>query len=202
MSREKEATDRSVVRAYRDAVAKMRKDPELSAVMLDAGFILPPRSHIGRGVPRAGLQVFVKVRRFDEPLLKEQPETGGLVCEKKQEPSLVRNMSSHGPGSDKLHEWWGLSYASYLTIPRTILQSLPDAVQGRLADLLHEIDVIVSGHGAAWPPAGCEPHVELRKGGRFVKDVLSDYERGRRRLWPDQDAETQPPQGTEKERSL
>jgi hypothetical protein len=38
-----------------------------------------------------------------------------------------------------IHTWFGLSYSNYLVIPRTLLQSMPDAWQRSLTGLLEEI---------------------------------------------------------------
>ena len=43
-------------------------------------------------------------------------------------------------GADALHLWFGLSYASFLTLPRSFLQAMPDEWQGRMAELLNEWD--------------------------------------------------------------
>lgn len=43
-------------------------------------------------------------------------------------------------GEDKLWMFFGLSYASWLTIPRVLLHEMPDEWQGRLADLLKEYE--------------------------------------------------------------
>jgi len=80
-----------------------------------------------------------------------------------------------------IHTWFGLSYAQYLTIPRTVLQSMPLEWQERFVDCLHELN-------EAFPdymPKNCSYYnVQLRddKTGRFVHDPLADHERGRRRL--------------------
>jgi hypothetical protein len=42
--------------------------------------------------------------------------------------------------SDSLECWWGLSYASFVTIPRPVMQSMPVEWQDRIADLLRELD--------------------------------------------------------------
>ena len=43
-------------------------------------------------------------------------------------------------GYGKLHGWFGLSYASWLTMPRVMIQEMPDEWQGRMAALLEEYD--------------------------------------------------------------
>ena len=41
-------------------------------------------------------------------------------------------------GRDDLSAWFGLSYASFLTLPRVFMEAMPDAWQGRMAALLNE----------------------------------------------------------------
>lgn len=36
--------------------------------------------------------------------------------------------------------WFGLSYASWLTLPRVLMEAMPDDWQGRMAALLREYD--------------------------------------------------------------
>lgn len=43
-------------------------------------------------------------------------------------------------GEQELHEWFGLSYASFLTIPRVLMREMPDEWQGKMAALLREYD--------------------------------------------------------------
>lgn len=43
-------------------------------------------------------------------------------------------------GHDKLHSWFGLSYASFLVLPRSFMNEMPDEWQGKMADLLNEYD--------------------------------------------------------------
>ncbi len=97
--------------------------------------------------------------------------------------SQMVGLDADGPGTERLHLWWGLSYASYLTIPRTFLQSLPDGMQNRWAALLEEMDDFARRRDFCWPGAATTVEVKLRRAGRFVKDALSDYDRGRRRIF-------------------
>lgn len=79
---------------------------------------------------------------------------------------------------DAIHQWFELTYAQYLTIPRSVLQSMPDEWQEKFATLLYELDDTID-----WRPAEGRYWVELRDDkGRFVKDPLQDYERGRRHV--------------------
>lgn len=78
---------------------------------------------------------------------------------------------------EPIHEWFGLSYAQYLTIPRTVLQSMPLEWQRRFTACLSEIDGLFD-----WMPEG-EYRVRLYdRNGKYKHDALADYERGRRRL--------------------
>ena len=44
------------------------------------------------------------------------------------------------PKNERLWGWWGLSYASWLTIPRVLMHEMPDDWQERMAALLEEYD--------------------------------------------------------------
>ena len=66
------------------------------------------------------------------------------------------------PGQDALWEWFGLSYATFLTLPRVLMHEMPDEWQGEMARLLREAD-------AAFP--GVELHTTVRatnRDGRLV----------------------------------
>lgn len=79
---------------------------------------------------------------------------------------------------DAIHQWFELTYAQYLTIPRSVLQSMPDEWQEKFAALLYELDDTID-----WRPAEGRYWVELRDAkGRFVEDGFKDYQRGRRRV--------------------
>lgn len=43
-------------------------------------------------------------------------------------------------GKDQLWNWFGLSRASFLTIPRVLMHQMPDEWQKKMADLLVEYD--------------------------------------------------------------
>ena len=79
---------------------------------------------------------------------------------------------------ERIHEWFELTYAQYLTIPRSVLQSMPDEWQERFARLLFELDETID-----WRPHNGRYWVRLKDGaGKFVHDPLMDYNRGRRRV--------------------
>jgi len=46
----------------------------------------------------------------------------------------------HENGHDALWGWFGLSYASFLTLPRCLMHAMPDKWQAKMAALLHEYD--------------------------------------------------------------
>lgn len=79
---------------------------------------------------------------------------------------------------EPIHLWFELSYAQYLTVPRSALQSMPVEWQRRFVACLKELDRSID-----WRPrVGCY-WVRLKDdAGRFMRDPLMDYDRGRRRL--------------------
>lgn len=79
-----------------------------------------------------------------------------------------------------IHGWFELSYAEYLAIPRTVLQSMPESWQHRFVALLGELDETIY-----WRREGCWVKFKNRYG-RFMSDTLGDYERGRRVLKPEE----------------
>jgi hypothetical protein len=86
--------------------------------------------------------------------------------------------STQKTAEDFIHNWFGLSYAQYLTIPRSVLQSMPDEWQERFVKCLEELDESIE-----WRPKSGRYWVKLKdENGRYVTDPLMDYERGRRRI--------------------
>lgn len=47
-------------------------------------------------------------------------------------------MRNRNVGHYELSRWFSLSYASWLTLPRVLMESMPDEWQGRMAALLFE----------------------------------------------------------------
>lgn len=90
-------------------------------------------------------------------------------------------------GHDRLHTYFGLSYANYLVVPRSILQSMPDEWQGKMASLLEEMRDTLLDQKIDWPAEGLKCDVLLTRLEKYVTprvhDDLADYQRGRRRLW-------------------
>lgn len=81
----------------------------------------------------------------------------------------------------EVHDFFELSYAQYLTIPRSVLQSMPSGWQVKLVRLLDILDETID-----WRPKSGNYWVTLRdERGRFISiehDPLMDYDRGRRRV--------------------
>jgi hypothetical protein len=72
------ATGNAVLKAYDKSAKRLAKDDVITSAMTSAGFIIPNGQKRGK---RTGYQVFVKVCRYSEELLKRKPITGGLLCE-------------------------------------------------------------------------------------------------------------------------
>ena len=66
-------------------------------------------------------------------------------------------------GYDKLWGWFGLSYASYLVLPRVLLHEMPDKWQGEMERLLREYDQTFPNQ----PDLGTR--VQIIKNGKLVK---------------------------------
>ncbi len=76
--------------------------------------------------------------------------------------------------SEPISEWFELSYAQYLTVPRLVLQSMPIEWQRKMADLLQEMDDTFD-----WRPTEGRYWVSLKDAnGRYAKAPLEDYRHG------------------------
>jgi hypothetical protein len=79
--------------------------------------------------------------------------------------------------SEPVHLWFSLSYANYLVLPRSVLQSMSEEWQRRFVACLEELDA-AAGH-LDWPSYA----VNARgSDGRFVTDPIPLYNRGRARV--------------------
>lgn len=73
--------------------------------------------------------------------------------------------------TDDISGWFELSYAQYLTVPRSIMQEMPDEWQARMAQCLHELDDTFD-----WRPKSGRYWCRLRDdNGRFTDDPLMQY---------------------------
>jgi len=76
-----------------------------------------------------------------------------------------------------IHAWFGLTYASYLTLPRSVLQSMPIEWQEQFVALLDELQSKAFDHGIETP----RYTVSARdKDGKYITDPFRSYQRGRR----------------------
>ena len=79
---------------------------------------------------------------------------------------------------EPVHGYFELSYAHYLVVPRTALQSMPVEWQRRFISCMEELDEAID-----WKQS-YEVHLRTSDG-KFLsvqQDPLNDYERGRRRI--------------------
>lgn len=74
---------------------------------------------------------------------------------------------------EPIHLWFSLSYANYLVLPRSVLQSMPHEWQQRFVACLEELDAAASH--LDWP----DYIVTARRDGRFARDPIPHYDRGR-----------------------
>jgi len=93
-------------------------------------------------------------------------------------PTGIVTPSSAEQDHEPIHGWFELSYAQFLTIPRSVLQSMPEPWQAKFVALLQELDDKID-----WRPPKGRYWVQLRdEQGHIMRDPLMDYERGRRRV--------------------
>jgi hypothetical protein len=91
-----------------------------------------------------------------------------------QSPSDAHLIEKH----EAVHAWFELTYAQYLTIPRSILEAMPDEWQARFVQCLNELDATFD-----WRPKEGRYWVTLKDGkGRIATDRFREYRR------PDHDA--------------
>ena len=81
--------------------------------------------------------------------------------------------------AEPIHHYFELSYAQYLGIPRSILQNMPVLWQRVFVGLLYKLDEHFD-----WRRPGMLVRFQ-NEDGRYMKDELADYERGRRALTPE-----------------
>jgi hypothetical protein len=101
-------------------------------------------------------------------------------------PANAKPLESIAEPEEPIHEWFGLSHADYLVIPRTILQSCTIENQKNLVTALDAIYEECSENMEHHWPHEAEIHVRLKccETRQYIHDSLANYERGRRRLWP------------------
>lgn len=83
--------------------------------------------------------------------------------------------------SQPIHDFFSLSYANHLVIPRSVLQSMPKPWQAAFVKLIEEMNEKLSKHGIEIPETHVRPAGDTRD--RFMHRWLLDYERGRRNVF-------------------
>lgn len=75
---------------------------------------------------------------------------------------------------EPIHIWFGLTYANYLTIPRSVMQIMPFTWQKKMVALLDQLDETID-----WLPAEGRYYCYLRDAkGKFQQDPLNNYRHG------------------------
>lgn len=121
---------------------------------------------------------FVEVTACEVAELDFLDGESGLAFLLKSEEPKPRRVRVDAPDDAPLHTWFGLSYAQYLTIPRSVLQSMSPEWQQRFVQCLEELDEAIN-----WRPESGRYWVQLKNNaGQFVHDPLMDYQRGRRQV--------------------
>lgn len=88
-------------------------------------------------------------------------------------------MTAEDLGDEAVHYFFGLSYANYLVLHRSALQSMPAEWQRKFVDLVEELnDEIV------WPDSEVQSFAVSARGsgGKFVRDPVPHYNRGRTQM--------------------
>lgn len=80
---------------------------------------------------------------------------------------------------EHIHEYFNLTYANYLVLPRSVLQSMPESWQEKFVCLLERIPRVIAED---FEPEGGYTVQARDSEGRFITDPYSNYERGGRRL--------------------
>lgn len=98
-------------------------------------------------------------------------------------PAMREQMEAHNDGTcavdcplheKDVHQFFGLSYASWLVLPRAVLQAMPGPRQHRLTDLLEELEQATSEADLQVEPPGY--HVQaVDEAGKFIKWDLPAY---------------------------
>ena len=81
-------------------------------------------------------------------------------------------------GTD-IHTRFSLTYANYLVLPRSLLQSLPEEMQYRLTEVLDEIGNLALANDVPFPDYRVQT-VDDR--GRYMRDPVPHYNRGRTKI--------------------
>lgn len=67
----------------------------------------------------------------------DEEATAIAICEEQAERHVER---IHRNNTGHIHHWFGLTYASYLTLPRSLMQAMPGPWQLRFVELMEEFE--------------------------------------------------------------
>lgn len=85
--------------------------------------------------------------------------------------SYKKILDTFDPLADDVSTWFELSYAQYLTIPRSVLEAMPMEWQNRFTKCLYELDNSID-----WRPKKGRYWVQLKDDkGRYYHDPLMNY---------------------------
>lgn len=90
---------------------------------------------------------------------------------------ILRKGKEMNEDKDYIHAFFGLSYAKYLVLPRSILQSMPEEWQRDFVKLLEQLDTNCTVMNIQMP----DYSVSAKKDGKFIKDPYRDYWRNGQR---------------------
>lgn len=166
--------------------------------------IMPPYGSV-EGVPTGGLRLAAALASYatEGPLLVAddvlttggsieaqragRPANGVVLFSRGAPPAWVTPLFALHPAVDEpwaadddIHQFFGLAYANYLVLHRTLLQSMPDTWQRAFVALLRQLE-------RAFDHVELPPKYRVQgvdDAGRFVRDVVPHYERGRARVEP------------------
>lgn len=117
---------------------------------------------------------FVKIVENEENFTDEHGHPLKNSIEYKQICKVYFNAAS--VSTDPIHNFFGLSYSSYLVLRRSVMQSAPLEWQQRFCALMEDLEEMFDGEYLDGKFT-----VQMRdEKGRFIADDYADYERGRR----------------------
>lgn len=137
---------------------------------------LPSRTYTFRHTP---------TKPGDVGIVSPRKSRRGLEKKAAAQATLKRLVDAINDHSQPIHDWFGLTYASYIVLPRVVLQSCSVKTQRKLIKALEAVaEEEKQGTGQNWP-GGDDIAVTRRdaKTGQFKVDEYADYQRGRRKLW-------------------
>lgn len=140
----------------------------------EAGYQIAVVSSADRGEVWLGLVAVFPGENFAERFRAAIRSGERMAVEKLGVMAWSRDRLDHEP----MHGWFGLSYANYLVLERSLLQSMPVDWQWRLFGLLEELEERFAGLERA---AGFKVRA-TDCAGHKIKDPVPHYDRGRTRI--------------------